>query len=106
MNSDSFPRRMSHAKYEIDVYTNGVVCRAYILGTYHDLSVPAFSLPIYWTSPDFRPKSCYTAIFHFLHSRGVCCEDNVMFLPRKLCVDDSRVHSTPLLVPCRPLAAR
>ena len=38
---------------KIDVYTNRVVCRAYFLDAYHDLSAPAFSFPIHWTSPEF-----------------------------------------------------
>ena len=93
-------------KCEIDVYSNGVVCRAYILDTYHDLPVPSFSLPIHRTSPDFLRKSYHTPISHLLHFRGLRCENNVMFFPRKHCVDDSGVHFTSLLVPCRPLASR
>ena len=91
---------------KIDVYPNRVVCRAYVLGTYHDLSVPSFSLAIYRTSPDFLWKSYHTPISHLLHSHGLRSENIVMFLPRKSCVDDSGVHFASLLVPCRPLASR
>ena len=93
-------------KCEIDVYSNGVVCRAYVLGTYYDLSVSSFSLPIHRTSPEFLWKSYHTPISHLLHSCGLRCENNVMFLPWKPCVDDSGVHFASFLVPCRPLASR
>jgi len=99
---------MSYAivKCQVDVYANGVVCRAYILGTYHNLSVPAFSLPIHWASTELLRKSYPAPVLYLLHSRGVRCEDNVMFLPWEHCVDDSGIYYAPLLVPYRPLAAR
>ena len=90
----------------IDVYTNGVVCRANILGTYYDLSVPSFSLPIYRSAPYFLRKPNHTPISHLLHSHGLRCENNVMFLLWEPCVDDSGVHFASLLVPCRSLASR
>lgn len=89
----------------IDVHANGVVCRAYILDSYHCVFVTAVPLPIYWTPSQLHGQSCTANGICILHTRGVYREDFGMFLPRKSHLDHSGIHVASVLVPHRQLAS-